>query len=179
LPFRGRVASVAGSDFDPPWICAPFIAQPDTNLAGYAVTKVRHAASGQVAVALLADPALDPRTTTVLTPTNELPPLVPVNGSSLVVERGGYRIEGDSSGTSLLVLPIEYSHCLHAILTTSSATSARLLRVNLSTAGILFSGRISGRLTLRYGPLSGGCRMEDWREADALKIGEARGWPTP
>ena len=27
MPFRGRVASVAGSDFDPPWISAPFIAQ--------------------------------------------------------------------------------------------------------------------------------------------------------
>jgi hypothetical protein len=284
LPFRGRVASVAGSDFDRQWISAPFIAQhsydgmslffsgndhrmyglwyygistlfesnqfsspffhllnarllnapgardlrsyetqsmvndrimallgvryllsdkllpertpvlsyrlvegrnlhvysiPDTNLAGYSVTKVRHAASGQGAVALLADPALDPRTTAVLTTSNELPPLVPVNGSSLVVERGGYRIEADSPGTSLLVLPIEYSHCLNANLSTSSATSARLLRVNLGMAGILFSGSIHGHLTLRYGPFSSECRMEDWREADALEIGEARGWPTP
>ena len=39
-------------------------------------------------------------------------------------------------------------------------------------AGILFSCHVEGRLTLRYGPWSSGCRMEDWREADALKIGE-------
>jgi hypothetical protein len=152
---------------------------PDTNLAGYAVTKVRRAASGQHVIALLGDPALDPRTTAVLTTSDELPPLVRVSDSKLTIERGGYRIEADSPGTSLLVLPIEYSHCLHANLTTPGATHPRLLRINLTMAGILFSGRVEGRLTLRYGPWSSGCRMEDWREAEVLKIGEARDWPTP
>ena len=113
----------------------------------------------------------------VLTTPEELPPLVPVSVSSLTIERGGYRIEADSPGTSLLVLPIEYSHCLRANLTTSGAIRAELIRVNLTMAGILFSGRVEGHLTLRYGPLSSGCRLEDWREADALKIGEAREWP--
>jgi hypothetical protein len=150
----------------------------DTNLAGYAVTKVRRATSGQDVIALLADPAFDPRSTAVLTTSDELPPLVPVSGSSLTVERGGYRVEADSPQNSLLVLPIEYSHCLHANLTTSGPIPPRLLRVNLAMAGILFSGAVQGRLTLRYGPFSSGCRMEDWREADALRIGEARDWPT-
>jgi hypothetical protein len=152
---------------------------PDANVAGYAVTTVRRAASGQDVIALLADPALDPRTTAVLTTWDELPPLVPVNRSSLTVERGGYRIEADSPGTSLLVLPIEYSHCLHANLTASGTTPPRLLRVNLAMTGILFSGHVEGRLTLRYGPWSSRCRMDDWREADALKIGDAREWPRP
>jgi len=283
-PFRGRVASVAGSDFDPQWVSAPFIAQhsydgmdlffsgndhrmyglwyysiptlleanqfsspffhlinarllnapgardlrsyetqsivndrimallgvryllsdkllsertpvlnyrllqgrdlyvysvPDTNLTGYAVTQVRRAASGQDVIALLADPALDPRTTAVLSTSDELPSLVPVNRSSLTVERGSYRIEADSPGTSLLVLPIEYSHCLHANLTGSGTTPPRLLRVNLAMAAILFNGHVKGRLTLRYGPWSSRCRMDDWREADALKIGDAREWPRP
>jgi hypothetical protein len=282
--FRGRVASVAGSDFDPQWVSAPFIAQhsydgmdlffsgndhrmyglwyysiptlleanqfsspffhlinarllnapgardlrsyetqsivndrimallgvryllsdklllertpvlsyrllqgrdlyvysvPDTNLTGYAVTKVLHAASGQDVIALLADPALDPRTTAVLSTSDELPPLVPVNRSSLTVERGGYRIEADSPGTSLLVLPIEYSHCLHANLTASGTIPPHLLRVNLAMAAILFNGHVMGRLALRYGPWSSRCRMDDWRDADALKIGDAREWPRP
>jgi hypothetical protein len=151
---------------------------PDTNLVGYAVTDVRHATSGQDAIVLLADPAFDPRSTAVLTISDELPPLVPVSGSSLTIERGGYRVAADSPGTSLLVLPIEYSHCLHADLTTSGAIPPRLLRVNLAMAGILFSGAVKGSLTLRYGPLSSGCRMEDWRKAEALRIGEARDWPS-
>jgi hypothetical protein len=147
------------------------------NLAGYAIMQTQTAASGREAIALLANPSFDPRTTAVLTAPEELPPLVPVSASSLTIERGGYRIEADSSAVSLLVLPIEYSHCLQANLTTSGAMPPRLLRVNLAMAGILFSGAVKGRLTLRYGPLSSGCRMEDWREAEALRIGDARDWP--
>ena len=152
---------------------------PDTNLAGYAVTELRHAASGRQAIGLLADPALDPRTTAVLTTSDDLPALVPVTRSDLVVERGGYRVNADSPGTSLLVLPIEYSHCLRPNLISSVATRPRLLRANLAMAAILFTAHIEGTLLLRYGPLSSACRMEDWREADALHIGGAREWPTP
>ena len=149
------------------------------NTAGYAVTQVRRAASGREAIAILAKPSFDPRTTAILTTQEEMPPLVPVSSSSLTIERGGYGIEADSPGTSLLVLPIEYSHCLHANLTSSAPTAPRLYRVNLAMGGILFSGRVKGRLTLRYGPWSSRCRMDDWREADALKIGDASEWPRP
>jgi hypothetical protein len=147
------------------------------NLAGYAIMQTQTAASGREAIALLGNPSFDPRTTAVLTAPEELPPLVPVSASSLTIERGGDRIEADSSAVSLLVLPIEYSHCLQANLATSGATPPRLLRVNLAMAGILFSRAVKGRLRLRYGPLSSGCRMEDWREAEALRIGDARDWP--
>jgi hypothetical protein len=149
----------------------------NTNVAGYAATTVRRATSGQDAIALLADSAFDPRSTALLTTSDELPPLVPVSSSSLTIERGSYRIEADSPGNSLLVLPIEYSHCLQANLTTTGARPARLFRVDLALTGILFSGRVEGSLALRYGPLSSGCRIEDWREAEALRIDEARDWP--
>jgi hypothetical protein len=148
------------------------------NTAGYAVTQVRRAASGREAIAILAKPSFDPRTTAILTTQEEMPPLVPVSASSVTIERGGYRIEADGPGTSLLVLPIEYSHCLHANLIASDMTAPRLLRVNLAMAGILFSGRVEGRLSLRYGPLSSECRMQDWRDAIALHLGEAREWPS-
>jgi hypothetical protein len=54
----------------------------------------------------------------------------------------------------------------------------RLFRVNLAMTGILFSGRVEGGLSLRYGPLSSECRMQDWRDAIALHLGEAREWPS-
>jgi hypothetical protein len=151
---------------------------PDPNVTGYAVTQTRRATDAQGAINLLADASLDPRKVAVLTEAVELPALVPARQSALVVERGGYRIEADSPGTSLLVLPAEYSHCLRADLTASGATPPRLLRVNLAMAAILFSGEVKGILKLRYGPLSSSCRIEDWREADALRLGEAREWPT-
>lgn len=149
----------------------------DANVAGYAVTQTRRATSAQEAIAWLADPSVDLRTTAVLTASTNLPALVPALHSRLVVERGGYRVEAESAGTSLLVLPLEYSHCLGVELAGTGATPPRLLRANLALAAILFTGRMDVRLQLRYGPLSSGCRMEDWREAAALRIGDARDWP--
>jgi hypothetical protein len=151
---------------------------PDTNLAGYSVTQTRRATNAQEVVSLLADPSLDLRDVAVLTTADDLPPLVRVSDSRLLVERGGYRIEAASTGASLLVLPIEYSHCLQPQWSsTAGAPSPRLLRVNLAMAAVLFTGEVKGRLTLRYGPLSSGCRIEDWREAEALRLDEAREWP--
>jgi hypothetical protein len=151
---------------------------PDPNLAGYAVTQTRHATDAQGAINLLADPSLDPRKVAVLTEAMQLPPpLVPTRRSTLVVERGGYLVEAETAGTSLLVLPLEYSHCLRADLTASGPVPPRLLRANLAMAAILFSGEVKGTLKLRYGPLSSGCRLADWREAEALRLGDAREWP--
>jgi hypothetical protein len=151
---------------------------PDPNLAGYAVTQTRHANDAQGAINLLADPSLDPRNVAVLTEAMQVPPpLVPARRSTLVVERGGYRVEAETAGTSLLVLPLEYSHCLRADLTTSGLIPPRLIRANLAMAAILFSGEVKATLKLRYGPLSSGCRLADWREAEALRLGDAREWP--
>jgi hypothetical protein len=147
------------------------------NVAGYSVTRTRRASTAQEAIAGLADPAVDLRITAVLTGSTELPALVPAIRSRLVVERGAYRVEAESAGTSLLVLPIEYSHCLRMAPRRTDASPPRLLRANLALAAVLFTGRVDGQLQLRYGPLSSGCRMEDWREAAALKIGDARDWP--
>jgi hypothetical protein len=151
----------------------------DTNVAGYAVRQVRQVATAQEAVAILADAPFDPRDTAVLTAAREVPSLVPVSSSGITVERGGYRVVADSPGTSLLVLPIEYSHCLHAALTSSTSTPPSVLRADLTLAAILFSGHLEGRLMLRYGPFSSKCRIEDWREADVVKIGQATEWPAP
>ena len=150
---------------------------PAANVAGYSVTQVRRAANAQDAIAWLADPAVDLTTAAVLTTPGHLPPLVPASGSRLIVERGGYRLEAESPGTSLLVLPVEFSRCLTATLTSTGPTPPRLLRANLTMAAVLFSGRVEGTLRLRYGPLSSGCRIEDWREAEALHLGDARDWP--
>ncbi len=142
------------------------------------MTQTRQVANAQEAIDLLADPSLDSRTVAVLTTAEDLPPLVPVMSSSLVVERGGYRIQAASSGNSLLVLPIEYSHCLRAQLTgIEGAPPPRLLRANLVMAAILFTGDVQGRLSLHYGPFSSGCRIEDWHAADIIHLGDARKWP--
>jgi hypothetical protein len=152
---------------------------PTANVAGYSATKVEHASNAQDAITWLADPTVDLTTAAVLTTPTDLPQLVPASRSRLIVERGGYRLEADSPGTSLLVLPVEYSRCLTAHLAASGPTPPRLLRANLAMVAVLFSGRVDGTLRLRYGPTSSGCRFEDWREANTLRLGDARDWPRP
>jgi hypothetical protein len=152
---------------------------PTANVTGYSAIKVAYAFSAQDAITWLADPAVDLTTAAVLTTTSDLPPLVPASRSRLIVERGGYRLEADSPGTSLLVLPVEYSRCLTAHLATSGPTPPRLLRANLAMVAVLFSGRVEGTLRLRYGPTSSGRRFEDWREANTLRLGDVRDWPRP
>jgi hypothetical protein len=150
---------------------------PETNAAGYAVTRTRRARDSREAIDFLADRSNDLRKVAVLTNAEEVRALVPAGRSALTVERGGYRIEADSPGTSLLVLPVEYSHCLRAELATTGANPPRLMRAKLAMTAILFSGRVEGTLMFRYGALSSRCRIEDWREADMLRLGEAREWP--
>jgi DNA-binding transcriptional MerR regulator len=74
-----------------------------------------------------------------LTNAEEVRALVPAGRSALTVERGGYRIEADSPRTSLLVLPVEYSHCLRAELATTGANPPGVMRANLAMTAILFS----------------------------------------
>jgi hypothetical protein len=150
---------------------------PDANIAGYSVTRAHAAPNAQDAVTWLADATNDVRTAAVLTRPEALPPLVPATRSSLVAERGGYRISAESPGTSLLVLPLEFTHCLKAKLATNGPQRPRILRANLSMAAVLFTGRVDGTLQFRNGVWSSRCRLDDWREADALRLGEARDWP--
>ncbi len=150
---------------------------PNANVAGYSVTEVRRAADGRKAIDLLADPSIDLRSVAVVTGPEDVPVLVAARSSSLVVKRGAYQVSAVSPGTSLLVLPIEYSHCLEVHLRSSGRTGPRLLRANLALAAVLFDGDLSGELRLRYGALSSECRFQDWRDAEALAIGDVRDWP--
>lgn len=150
---------------------------PNANLSGYSVTEVRQADSAKQAINMLADPSLDLHRAAVVSSSEILPNLVPASRSGLWVERGGYRIDAESAGTSLLVLPLEYSHCLQAQLTSTGQDLPRLVRANLTMAALLFSGHVRGTLQLRYGALSSDCRMDDWSEANELQIGGVKEWP--
>ena len=76
--------------------------------------EVRRATDAQGAIALLADPAIDLAHRGRAHHAGRATAAGAGEPQRLIVERGGYRIEADSPGTSLLVLPVEYSHCLRA-----------------------------------------------------------------
>ena len=142
------------------------------NVAGVAVETVVVATNAEAAVQKLSDPSVDLRRTAVVFE-EVATPLMPVTSSSLRVERGRLRVEAESAGTSLLVLPVEYGHCLVSDLRATGGTP-RTLRANLLQVGVLFSGRLEGTLMQRHNALiNRTCRLADMSEADRLQLGEA------
>ena len=92
-------------------------------------------------------------------------PLVKASRSRMDVIRGGVRVRGSSSGTSILLLPMQYSHCLAL----ESNGDARLIRADFLFAGLVFSGNIEAKIKLSLSPLNPRCHSAD--KADLANLG--------
>ena len=62
--------------------------------------------------------------------------IVPTLSSAIYIEKGGFRITAESSGNTLLILPLEFSNCMS--LKVYSGKSPEIMRVNGAFSGILF-----------------------------------------
>jgi hypothetical protein len=80
-------------------------------------------------------------------------------------ERGAIRVQAESRGHSLLLLPVQYSRCL----VPSEPTKAKLLPANLVQTAVLFQGSIDLRIHFEYGLFRPGCRKRDL--ADLAELG--------
>jgi hypothetical protein len=144
------------------------------NLAGRSPTTVTVVKTADKAIARLSSPDIDFEKEAVLL--EQLPegPLVSVYRSRLGVERGALSLSAEASGRALLVLPLEFSRCLEFTWSTS-AEEPLAVRANLDQTGILFSGRIEGRISLRHGPFANPtCRLRDLQDAKAVALGVAQ-----
>jgi hypothetical protein len=100
--------------------------------------------------------------------------LVPGTLSEMRVFRDRVVVRAESAGVSLLVLPIEFSHCWHVSFATGS--TGRLLRANVNQTGLLFSGRTEVDLRYRFSPWHFRCRFRDIADARKLELANV-GWP--
>ena len=102
------------------------------------------------------------------------PVLVPGRSSEIRVFRDGLVVTAESAGTSLLVLPLEFSHCFDA--SVENGSNGRLLRANINQAALLFSGRVEVELRHRFSPWHFRCRFRDIGDARELGLADI-GWP--
>jgi hypothetical protein len=140
---------------------------PRPNVGNYSPTEVIAARSGAETMAILARPDFDFARQVVLTEALDHP-LVPARDMRLSVIRGGLHVSGRSDGTSLVILPQQYSHCLRA-----RDDRVRFVRADLVMAGLVFSGDIDTDIVFDYGIFTPGCRradLDDLKRLD-LKIG--------
>jgi hypothetical protein len=109
---------------------------------------------------------------TVVTMDGELKqPLLPARQVELVYTRQGFRLIATSDGHSVLVLPVQYSHCWSA----EGSGNPVLFRADAMQLGVSFSGKLDARLVFRLGPiLAGQCRVDDLRDMKRLRIDRGR-----
>jgi hypothetical protein len=92
-----------------------------------------------------------------------LGPLVPAHEMRLTVIRGGLHVAGRSDGTSLVVLPQQFSHCLKP-----RDSSVRLIRADFLLTGMIFSRSVDTDIGFDYGIFSPACRRRDLADVKAL-----------
>jgi hypothetical protein len=91
--------------------------------------------------------------------------LVPARDMRLSLIHGGFHLSGRSNGTSLVVLPEQFSHCLHA-----RDDRVRIVRADLLMAGVVFSGEVDTDILFDYGIFTPGCRRGDLADTRRLQI---------
>jgi hypothetical protein len=143
----------------------------DVNLGQYSPTRPRYVRTAADAIAAIKAAEFDPKLDVVVE-TEIASNLVLASSALVTVDRGpALVVHAASTKSSLLVLPFEYSHCL--VLETAGGR-AQLLPVNLQQVGLLFEGEVEARIAYRFGLFhNSGCRAEDRRRADDLKLKEA------
>jgi hypothetical protein len=146
---------------------------PGANLGDYSPTEPILVQDARAAVQRLSDGTFDP-TRSVLVNAPLPGPFVPSTSARLFVERDGLRVLAKSERTSLLLLPVEFSHCLKLQASASANPQPKLFRANLLQTGVTFERLIDARLIYFTGPFRNStCRIEDAREMDRLRIHDA------
>jgi len=145
---------------------------PRPNLATYSPTIVIESREFPQTIELLSQNAKLLASHVVLTRAVR-PPLVPAKSAIMRAEPDGVRITAESDGRSLLLVPIQFSHCLSlsTIATNPSSATPRLMRANLIQTALEFDRRVDAVIELRFGLFSAGrCRKADAADLDALGV---------
>jgi len=137
---------------------------PHPNTGDYSPTEVVVAPSAPEMIAAMERPDFDFTRTAVL-PMAIREALVPAAGMRMSPIRDGWHISGRSDGTSLVVLPQQFSHCLSA-----RDPRVRVVRADLMATGLIFSGTIDTDLAFEFGIFSPLCRLADIKDARQLRM---------
>src|SRR5262249_13936311 len=134
------------------------------NLGNYSPTDVIVADLGSEMVAALLRPDFDFTRQVVLTAALDQS-LVPAQNMRMSIIRNGLHLAGHSDGTSLVVLPQQFSHCLRA-----KNRDVRLVRADLLLTGVIFAGDIDTDISFEYGIFSPWCRLADLADIKSLDL---------
>ena len=137
---------------------------PRPNTGNYSPTEVLTAGSAAEIAAMMREEQFDFAKQVVLSaPVRE--PLVAARDMRLSLIRGGLHVSGTSDGTSLVVLPQQFSNCLRA-----RDNRVRIVRADLMMTGVIFSGEIDTDILFDYGIFTPRCRWIDLADLKRLQM---------
>jgi hypothetical protein len=142
---------------------------PEPNLASYSPTSIETRRDLTSALDFVADDSVD-LTKRAVTASPVIGALVPAQSSALAMANEDLHVVAKSAGRSLVVVPVEFSHCmeLHE-LGLGTGTGAVLLRVDGVLTGIVFEHDLDAVLAFRIGPLHNPlCRWQDYQDLRAM-----------
>jgi len=137
---------------------------PNPNVGDYSPTQVLTAQTGAAAAESMTRPEFDFTRQAVLSAPIDSP-LVAARDMKMSLIRSGWHVSGRSDGTSLVILPQQFSHCLRA-----RDRSVRLVRANLMMTGLIFSGDVDTDIVFDYGIFTPRCRWGDLSDIKQLKL---------
>jgi len=139
---------------------------PITNTGQYSPTQPILATSLDSSLKIMTHTTFDPQHSVIVHKPLSKTLVKASNATMRLQPGGGIALRASSNGDSLLVLPLEYSHCLDL----QNNTQAKILRVNGMQVGILFHGKLNATLTYFTGPFhNASCRLEDLADFKQLK----------
>jgi hypothetical protein len=145
----------------------------DVNLGNYSPTEVRRVADFRSGILALHEPGFDGKRT-VVTEADLQGALTGATSARLTYTTYGFQLQAETRERSLLVLPVQYSHCWSV----DGGGDAQLFRADMMQLGVSFTGKVDLKLVFRYGPLlAGSCRVADLHDMAALRIAEGRTAP--
>jgi hypothetical protein len=147
-----------------PW---GLIELPAPNLATYSPTAIETRDSLAATLDFVADDTVDLSKRAVARDAIA-GPLTPVRSASLSLVDKDLHVTADSAGRSLVVVPVEFSHCLE-LNETHPGAAAALHRVDGLLTGIVFERHLDAILSFRIGPLRNPlCRWHDYQDVKAM-----------
>ena len=104
----------------------------------------------------------DPKKTIFVSENLKVSNLQRASSNKLIVLRNGYRVSASSAGSSIVLLPIEYSSCWSITTNDPKSATPKMFRANYGLTGLVFSNSMDIDLVYRYNLFANqSCRLVD------------------
>jgi hypothetical protein len=136
----------------------------DPNLMSYSPVAISVVASWAAALKAMAQPAFDPHRQVVLDREPSLAgTILPAKTRDARFERGGFHIAVEAQGPSIILLPVQYSHCYRI-----ARGRGQLVRANVVMTALLVDSSAEIDAEFKFGPFGHtSCRRRDLEDIEA------------